>query len=95
MSHPRFPLPGEDACYLPLAKVSDPTGMRTLWLSVAQRAIRIRWGYTDVQPTGHYDAATAAAICRIQTQIGHKPNGELDEPTWAAVFSETKKDPLQ
>lgn len=91
MSHPRFPLPEEDAYYF--GRVAPLTGTEEIWLTVAQRNLNVRWRFRDVMASGHMDAATSAAICVVQEQIGHKPDGRLDEQTWDAIFTQTKRTP--
>jgi len=52
---------------------------------MAQRTLKTRWRF-DVFPNGKMDMATLASITKIQQQIGHEPNGDLDAETWDAIF---------
>jgi hypothetical protein len=91
MTHPRFPLSSESYYRFGLNKETQHTD--PIWLSVAQRALRVRWRFKDVYPTGWFDAATSAAVCRVQQAIGRRPDGELDEETWDAIFTKNMMDP--
>lgn len=89
MPHPRFPLP-EGHMFSPgvNSKCHDGgEGHDGLWLAQAQQALRLRWRFDHVHPTGHLDAATQAALVHVQTLLGADRTGWLDEPTWDAVFT--------
>jgi hypothetical protein len=87
--HPKFPLP-EDHVYTWGAnpRFHDGTvAYEGLWLASAQRALRQRWSCTDITITGRLDLPTQKAVCKVQTTIGHTPNGELDRETWDAIYT--------
>ena len=46
-------------------------------------------GYFNDEATGYYGDYTQAAVAEFQTQNGLKPTGEVDELTYAAIFSST------
>lgn len=93
MEHPPFPL-GKEKYFAFGVRPKEHFNSEGIWVSVAQRNLRVRWGAKDVQSTGRFDAATSAAVCRVQMAIGHWPNGELDEETWNAIFTRSKMDHL-
>jgi len=95
LTHPKFPLTGESVYSWGINPKRDSSDTNALWLTVAQRALRVRWAARQVQPTGRYDLPTSEAVCRVQQAIGHKPDGELDKETWDAIFTYIQKDPLK
>lgn len=93
MTYPRFPL--QDGEYFAFGlKPREHPGIEEVWLSVAQRNLRVRWRFKNVKPSGWMDLETSAAVCSVQELIGHTPNGELDQQTWDAIFTKSIVDPL-
>jgi len=89
MTHREFPLP-EGHVYGPgrKAKMHDGTqGHDGFWLAYLQKALRLRWGFAGVYPTGHLDVATQAALVELQRATGANPSGWLDRDTWNKVFT--------
>ena len=89
MAHPPFPLP-EGHAYGPgqdPRKHDGRGGFDGLWLWHAQTALRLRWGFAKVHSTGVLDAATQAAVGRLQTLLGEDPTGDLDARVWDAIWS--------
>lgn len=49
----------------------------------------IELGYFNDDATGYYGDMTESAVLEFQTQNGLEPTGQVDELTYAAIFSST------
>lgn len=88
MAHPKFPRGEDDAFFF--GDLRQPNYMDEIWLAAAQRYLSVGWRFQYVMPTGRMDAQTSAAICQVQREIGHNPDGRLDKQTWDAIFMRGK-----